>query len=51
MKTPGDFIFETIGLINLKPQPKCRRCKISNVPEKGDICDYCIEAIIEGEGE
>ncbi len=48
MKTPGDFIFETIGLINLKPV-KCQRCKISNVPEKGDVCDYCIEDIIEGE--
>lgn len=49
MKTLGDVILETIELINLGPQPICQRCKISFVPTEGDLCDFCIEAIIEGE--
>ena len=49
MKTLGDVILETIGLIDLKPV-KCHRCKISFVSTEGDLCEYCIEAIIEGEG-
>ena len=48
-RTLGDVLLKTLELINLKPEPRCRRCKISFVPTEGSLCDYCIEAIIEGE--
>ena len=50
-RTLGDVLLETMELINLGPQPICRRCKLSHVPVKGNLCNFCIENIIEGEGE
>lgn len=48
-RTIGDVLLETLELINLKPEPICWRCKLSRVPVKGTLCDFCIETIIEGE--
>ena len=52
-RTIGDILLTSMEDIMLGrgvPEFKRRRCKISYVYTKSDLCDGCIEEIIEGEG-
>lgn len=53
-RTVGDILLTSMEDIMLGrgiPEFQCRRCKISYVYTKGDLCDSCIEDIIEGEND
>ena len=54
MKTLGDVILGSMeDLINHKviPEFKCRHCNIHYVFEPDDFCDFCINEIINNEGD